>query len=141
MSRIVRPAATAVLLVLVLGLSWLGQIDSSAGTTGGFNYDVVVLADALDLPCKQGCATEPHGDVWSYDDPSLLARANTLRASGFFAPQTAARAESAADYARLTKQLQFDEAASVFTPSGGLQASVINESMPIVRGSAIGISR
>ncbi len=54
------------------------------------------------------------------------------------APRSLARAESAADFARLTRQLQFDEAAAVFNRSGGLQPSVINNSTPIVRGPQIG---
>ncbi|HEX9695413.1 MAG TPA: RHS repeat-associated core domain-containing protein [Actinomycetota bacterium] len=54
------------------------------------------------------------------------------------APKTVARAESAADLARLTKQLQLDEAASVFTKSGGLQPSVIQDARLITPGVRIG---
>ena len=61
-----------------------------------------------------------------------------LSRAGGIAPQATARAQSAADYARLTQQLRFDEAASVFTKSGGLQQSVIQGARPIVSGSRIG---
>jgi RHS repeat-associated protein len=47
-------------------------------------------------------------------------------------------ASSAADAARLARQLQFDEAASIFTRSGGLQNEVIAASRPIVPGSKLG---
>jgi hypothetical protein len=73
-----------------------------------------------------------------YDDDLQHARSSARPVGYRLAPQSLARAESAADFARLTRQLQFDEAASVFNRSGGLQSSVISNSTPIIRGPQLG---
>ena len=125
---------------------WNDLVDCSNGSVGGCLWTVVAFASVIPpvgVLGKAGNATKAAKAAGA----SRAARsgkaatpagkaAKGLKASK--APQSIARAESAADFARMTRQLQFDEAASVFNRSGGLQSSVINRSSPIIRGPQIG---
>jgi hypothetical protein len=88
------------------------------------------------------------GEAWMYDltvdevhsyyvvagDDGVLVH----NCGGEIAEGAQAAANSAASFARLTKHLEFDEAASVFTKSGGLQPSVIQDARLITPGARIG---
>lgn len=126
--------AVVVLMAAALALpnraadaSELGQV--SATTTVGGGYD-----DALNLAVATGVGDGRSRTVerWVADASGFL-----LASSGGLRAPRAPVASNAADHARLRRQLQFDEAASVFTPSGGLQQSVIDAARPIVPGSQI----
>ncbi len=64
--------------------------------------------------------------------PALAETVTPVVEGCYYSPSAVPTAESAADFARLTRQLQFDEAASVFSRSGGLRQSVIPNSSPII---------